>query len=43
MNLPDELITEIYKYDGRYKENYNKLMREIDNQNNRYNTIKIQL
>ena len=40
MNLPDELITEIYKYDGRYKENYNKLKREIDNQNNMYNTIK---
>jgi hypothetical protein len=36
MNLPEHLIMEIYEYDGRYKENYNKLMREIGNLNNKY-------
>ena len=47
MNLPEHLIMEIYEYDGRYKKNYNKLMREIGNLNNKYiitkNTIIIRM
>lgn len=40
MNLPENLIMEIYEYDGRYKENYNKAMREIGNLNNKYIVMK---
>ena len=40
MDLPEHLISEIYEFDGRYKENYNKLMREIGNLNNKYIVMK---
>jgi hypothetical protein len=33
MNLPHELVTIIYEFDGRYKINYNKVIKDLDNKN----------
>jgi hypothetical protein len=32
--LPNEIVNIIYDYDGRYKENYNKTIKQIDGYNN---------
>jgi len=31
--LPNEIVNIIYDYDGRYKENYNKTVKDIDRYN----------
>ena len=31
MNLPHELVTIIYEFDGRYKTNFNKVIKDLDN------------
>ncbi len=31
MNLPSEIETIIYEFDGRYKTNFNKVVKDLDN------------
>ena len=38
--LPSELIDTIYEYDGRYRDNYNNVVQDINNRNNWFSVKK---